>query len=200
MGEEPVERFRPTSGRITGVLALLLVAAVVVSALADPDSGLPLPVVAASLVMGVLVWSAMLRPRVWVTGEHLVLRNMLHTAEIPLAAIEKVAVQQVLAVSAGEKRYVSPAVGKSWRSTVGANRSDAERSAAGRRGAAETSYPEFVEERIARLAEEARARRGIALLSDEQLAVAAGVRRARAWPEIAALVLSGLFFLLSVAL
>jgi hypothetical protein len=197
--EAPVERFRPTSGRVTGVLALVLVAAVVVIGLVDRTHGFPLPVVAVALLVGVLVWAAMLRPRVWATEEDLVLRNMLDTAWIPLAAIEKVVVRQVLAVSAGEKRYVSPAVGKSWRQTLKSSRArgagDSDESSTDVRTA---SYPDFVEGRISRLAEEARAKRGIGLLSDEQLALAAGVRRRWAWPEVIGLVVAGLLVVLSL--
>jgi hypothetical protein len=196
---EPVEIFRPTSGRVTGVLGLVLVVGVVVIGLVDRTHGFPLPVVAVALVIGVLVWAAMLRPRVWATEEDLVLRNMMHTAWIPLAAIEQVVVRQVLAVSAGEKRYVSPAVGRSWRQTLKSNRArgadDPEKASTDVRT---PSYPDFVEERISRLAEEARARRGIGLLSDEQLALAAGVRRRWAWPELVGLVVAGVLFVLSL--
>jgi hypothetical protein len=161
--------------------------------LLNHDQGFPLPVVAAALMGAVLVWAAMLRPRVWATPEDLVMRNMLHTAWIPLAAIERIVVRQVLAVSAGEKRYVSPAIGRSWRQTVKAGRTPGTKEVA-------QSYPDFVEERISRLAEDARTRAGVGMLSDEQLALASGVRRAWAWPEVVALVVSVLFFVVSFAL
>lgn len=191
MSEEPVERFRPTSGRILGVIALVIALAVVVIGVVDREAGFSAPVVAAAVVIGVLVWSAMLRPKVWVTQQDLVLRNMLHTVCIPLAAIEQVAVRQVLAVSAGEKRFVSPAIGRNWRQAFRANR-------AARQPTAVESYPVFVEERIAQLAEDARARSGVTLLSDEQLVLAEGVRRTWAWPEIVALALASLAFVVTL--
>lgn len=191
MSEEPVERFAPTSGRILGLVALTIAVAVVVIGIVDREHGFPLPVAAAAVVFGILVWAAMLRPRVWVTEEDLVMRNMLHTVSLPLAAIERVVVRQVLAVSVGEKRFVSPAVGKSWRQTVRSNRS-------ARRKTPEQSYPDFVEERISHLSEAARARTGVQILSDEQLALASGVRRAWAWPEIVALAVSSLAFVVSL--
>lgn len=191
MSEEPVERFRPTSGRILGVIALVIALAVVVIGVIDREAGFSAPVVAAAVVIGVLVWSAMLRPKVWVTQQDLVLRNMLHTVCIPLAAIEQVAVRQVLAVSAGEKRFVSPAIGRNWRQAFRANR-------AARQPTAVESYPVFVEERIAQLAEDARARSGVTLLSDEQLVLAEGVRRTWAWPEIVALALASLAFVVTL--
>lgn len=191
MSHEPVERFRPTSGRILGVVALVIALAVVVIGVVDREAGFSAPVVAAAVVIGVLVWSAMLRPKVWVTQQDLVLRNMLHTVCIPLAAIEQVAVRQVLAVSAGEKRFVSPAIGRNWRQAFRANR-------AARQPTAVESYPVFVEERIAQLAEDARARSGVTLLSDEQLVLAEGVRRTWAWPEIVALALASLAFVVTL--
>lgn len=177
---EPVERFQPTSGRILGGIALVGVLAIVVIGVVDRDHGFPAPVVAGALVFGVLVWAAMLRPRVWATREHLVMRNMLHTVSIPLAAIETVVVRQVLAVSAGDDRFVSPAVGKSWRQALRSNKE-------AKRATATQSYPVFVEERISQLAEDARAQQGVRRFSDEQVALAADVRREWAWPEIAAL-------------
>lgn len=191
MSEEPVERFRPTSGRILGFMALALALAVVVIGVVDRESGFPPSVVAAAVVFGILVWAAMLRPKVWVTEQDLVLRNMLDTVFIPLAAIEQVVVRQVLAVRAGEKRFVSPAIGRNWRQAFRANR-------AARQPTATESYPVFVEERIAQLAEDARAKSGVTMLSDEQLVLAEGVRRAWAWPEIVGLALASAAFLLTL--
>ena len=189
-----MERFRPTSGRIVGTVGVLIAAAVVVIGIVDREHGFSLPVVFAALFLGILAWAAMLRPGLWATQDELVMRNMLETVHIPLGAIEQIAVRQVLAVSAGEQRYLSPAVGRSRRQAIRANRpSDAAADPA-------ESYPAFVEERISRLAEDARARQGIALLSDEQLELARGVRRQRAWPEIAGLVAAAVGFVVSLIL
>jgi hypothetical protein len=132
----------------------------------------------------------MLRPRVWATESDLVLRNMLDTVRIPLAAIESVAVRQVLAVGAGDARYVSPAIGQSWRRTVKAGRGATRKPA--------ESYPFFVEERIGRLAQDARARLGVRRYSAEQAALAEGVRRQPAWVEIGSLTVAGLVFVASL--
>ena len=206
MADEVVEKFRPTGGRILGVLALLMVAAVVVISLVDREHPFPPEVVWGSLFLGSLVWAAMLRPRLWVTTSDLVMRNMASTVRIPLAAIEQIAVRQVVVVRAGEERYVSPAVGKSWRQTAfnrsgrrepepGAARPSSPPGTLSSRGA--TPYPDFVDDRLHEVTEEARAKAGITLLSDEQLALAAGVRREWAWLEIALMVGTGLGFVLS---
>jgi hypothetical protein len=188
--DEPVERFHPTSGRIMGTIALVLVAAVVVIGVLDREHGFPMPVVLGAVVFGILVWAAMLRPRVWATGDDLVMRNMLNTAHIPLAAIEQVAVRQVLAVSAGERRFVSPAIGRSLRQTLKSNR--------GAQQTALQSYPVFVEERISQLADDARTQRGVRRFSEEQVALGADVRTTWAWPEIVGLVGFGAAFLVSL--
>jgi hypothetical protein len=190
VAEEVVESFRPTSGRITGSLALAIVAAIVAIGVFDRENGFPPYVVWAALFAGVVAWAAMLRPRLWATGSHLVMRNMLSTTSIPLAAIEQIAVRQVLAVRAGE-RYVSTAVGKTWRQTTRTDRKAKKPDAA-------PSYPVFVEDRLHQLAEEARARAGVGLMSEEQVALASGVRREWAWAEIAALVVTVLGFVLAL--
>jgi hypothetical protein len=212
MGEEPVERFRPTGGVLSGVLTLVVVVAVVVVGVANLAEGFPLPFVTGALVLGVLAWAAMLRPRVWATTDELVLRNMLSTAFIPLAAIEQVVVRQVMAVSAGERRYVSPAIGKSRGRSSGWGRREAPVAPFGSvRGSRrelptggvvgdqrrEPPYADFVADRISHLAEGDRVRRGIARWSAEQQALAAEVRQTRAWPEIIALALACLLFVAS---
>lgn len=188
---EVVERFRPTSGRIIGSIALALAVAVVVIGLFDRDFAFPAPVVWGALFGAALVWCSMLRPGLWATTSDLVMRNMASTVLIPLAAIDQVAVRQVVVVSAGEQRYVSPVVGRSWRQAIRGDKRPPKPGAA-------TPYPVFVDERLHQLTEEARAKAGITLLSDEQLALAAGVRREWAWPEIALMSLTGLGFVASI--
>ena len=191
MAESQVEEFRPTSGRVMGVVGLLVCAVVVVYGVFT--EGFPAAWIWVALVVGVLVWSSFLRPGVAATSSHLVLRNMLSTVSVPLAAIEQVVVGQVLAVRVGEKRYVSPAIGKSWRQAIKGNRRKPT-------ATSETPYPVFVEERISRLASDARDQAGVALLSDEQLALASDVRRQWAWPEIGALALATGGLLVAVVL
>lgn len=199
VADEVVEKFRPTGGRILGVLALLMVGGVVAVSLLDRDNAFPPAVVWGSLFGGSLVWASMLRPRLWITTSDLVMRNMASTIRIPLAAIEQIAVRQVVVVRAGEQRYVSPAVGKSWRRTAfdRGGRREPKPGAAVSSSRGATPYPDFVDERLHAVTEEARARAGITLLSDEQLALADGVRRQWAWPEIVLMAGTGLGFVLS---
>jgi hypothetical protein len=190
MPDEVVEDFRPSSGRITGLLGLGICVGIVVLGLVEFDEGFPPAGVWAALFAAVLLWSAMLRPRVRVTGPELRLRNMLTTISVPLASIEQIVVRQVLSVRAGDHRYVSSAVGKSWRQALKSDRP--------RDPGEDAPYPVFVEERLQQLAEDARTKAGITLMSDEQLELAKGVRREWAWPEIVLLGFTALGFVVAL--
>lgn len=192
MTEQVVERFKPTSGRIVGTVGLTLVAVVVVIGVVDPDSGFGGAILAGAAVVGVLTWASTLRPALWVTTESLVMRNMLETVTIPLAAIEQVAVQQVTAVRAGDRRYVSPVVGRSLRQVI-----------KGRRGAqtpVPSAYPDLVEQRIRSLAADAAAARGIRPRSAAQVELGREVRRRPAWVEVGLLGAALVVFVLTLFL
>jgi hypothetical protein len=183
-----VETFRPTSGRVMGVLAMALVVTLLVTAAWPGDQGFAPYAVWGLLFGAVLAWAAMLRPRLWATASDLVLRNMVTTTYVPLASIDEIAVRQVLAVRAGDARYVSPVIGRKLRE-LSPVRPDKDGTTP-----ATMPYPLFVQDRIHHLCERARAHEGIAMMSDEQLARAGDVRREWAYPEIVALVLTGLGF------
>jgi hypothetical protein len=180
MEQQAVEQFHPTSGRVSAVLVLLLAGVVVVVGVADPGS-VAAPVMAGAVLAAVLAWATMLRPALWATRADLVMRNMLETVHVPLAAVEQLAVRQVLVVRAGEKRYVSTVVGRPWRKVVRAPRPGSD-SSGGKDG--EKPYADYVEERLHHLMEEARETTGVRQLSDEQQALADGVRREPAWLPI----------------
>jgi len=182
-----VERFRPTSGRFTGLVLVVGGLLVAVLAVADPAQVIA-EVGAAGFFVAVLGWAATLRPRVSVVEDDLELRNMLETVTIPLAAVEELAVRQVLAVRAGEKRFTSPALGRGRKSLV-KGQSAPEFSSGGPSHVPGT-YPEFVEERIRKRVADARAAAGIRPGSAEQMALADGVRRVTAWPELVLLAIS----------
>jgi hypothetical protein len=177
-GEAPVtaavtERFPPTNGQVSGYLCLAVTLGILALALLPWDAGRPLGVAIVALFGTLLVWASMLRPAIWATERTLVLRGMFHTDEVPLGLIDRVVISQVVAISAGGKRYLSPAVGYTARQKIKAKRravagGDAARTAA-------DSYQVYVEERIAQLAKEDRERFG---------PTDAVVRRTYAWPEI----------------
>jgi hypothetical protein len=187
-GTVDVERFRPTSGRFTGIVLLSGATLTVLLAVLDSDKVIKEVGVAAVLV-GVLGWTASLRPRVSIVGDDLELRGMLDTVSIPLASVEELAVRQMLVVRSGDKKYTSPALGRSRRSLVkGVKETDPDTDETSR--VAASSYPEFVEQRIRQRVEDAMAAQGINRGSAEQVALGAGVRHRTAWLEIGALVVS----------
>lgn len=171
--DDVVERFHPTSGQVTGWLAVVGSAVVALAGLAYLDDGFPPWVVGLALLVGVLAWAAMLRPALWATDEHLVMRNLVETVHIRLAAIEEMAVRQVLAVRAGDRRWVSTVVGRSWRKAITARPSA---SGEAREGMA---YADFVETRLYDLVDRARRAEGVRPGSKEQLALPDPVRRSR---------------------
>lgn len=197
-----VERFRPTSGRFSGLLGLGTAGLVLVLALVGGSREAFVVAVGAALG-GVLVWAALLRPALWATRRDLVMRGMFHTDRLPLAAIDRVRVSQVLTVVAGDRRMVSPVVGYTLRQTVKTRArsggieqpnlgglepppvaADGARAVAG-------EHQAFVESRIEHLATTARDLAGIRPGSAEQRALADDVRRTWAWPEIGAVVVLG---------
>ena len=176
------ENFPPTSGRVMGVLAVLLSLGVMVLAIVDGEQGLGAPVAWGAAFVAIVSYAAMLRPAVRVEQGTLVLRNMLDTNVVPLAAVEEVAVRQVLAVRAEEKRYVSPAIGHSFMRTI--------RPRVSRDGQLEISYPDYVRDRILSLSDGARRRMGNADLPP--------VRHEWAWPEIAGLTVTAVGCVVSI--
>lgn len=174
-----VEKFHATSGHVTGWMTVVVSAAVVIAGLAYLGDGFPVWVIGAALLVGALAWAAMLRPALWATEEHLVMRNLAETVHIRLAAVEEMAVRQVLAVRAADRRWVSTVVGRPWRKAITA------RSAAGASGErtphADMPYADFVENRLYELVDAARSTAGVRPGSTEQLALPDAVRREPAW-------------------
>lgn len=209
---EDLEHFAPTGGRIVGVLGLLMATAVAGLGVLDRDA-VPAPVAAAALVGGVLAWASLLRPRVSVSRDTLHLRNMLETIHVPLAAIDQLVVRQVLAVRVGEKRFVSPAVGRKVRKVRGAQQRLGQvfmpglpdrmddvvgPASVAQRPPTTVSYADHVEGRLRELIADARTRHGVRPYSDEAEALARGVRREPSWPEIVALLLTTALFVVTL--
>lgn len=190
-GEAVVERFQPTSGRLSGWSAVALSATLVVAAGVYRDQGFPAWVGAAALLVGVLAWASMLRPALWATEEHLVMRNLGETVRIRLAAVEEMALRQVLAVRAGDRRLVSTVLGRTWRKTV-TSRRDPSAAEGTREG---MNYADWAEQRLRELVDAARERAGVAAGSEEQRALPDAVRRE---PAVAPLALIGASALLLV--
>lgn len=192
-GEAVVERFQPTSGRLSGWSAVALSATLVVAAVVYRDQGFPVWVGAAALLVGVLAWASMLRPALWATEEHLVMRNLGETVHIRLAAVEEMAVRQVLAVRAGDRRLVSTVLGRTWRKTV-TSRRDPSAEEGTREG---MHYADWAEQRLRELVDVARERAGVTAGSEEQRALPDAVRREPALVPLALIGVAALLLVIS---
>jgi len=178
-----VQQFHATNGRVSGYIGLGCAAVILAFALAAHDPGMPLGIAILAVLGALLVWAIVLRPAVWTTERHLVMRNMFHTDIIPLRSIERVVVAQVLAVFADGRRFVSAAIGYSTRQSV-KNRTGTRSGRAAPPTALDT-YQVFVEERLNHLAQDDRER-----YADGETAP----RRTFAWPEMGGVVVLVLAF------
>jgi hypothetical protein len=183
----PVERFKPTGGMLVGWVSLAAaVALLVVVPLSEPNMvGVRVDLVIVLVVL--LVWMALLRPRATAYADRLVLHNMASDTQLPLAAIDTVLVRTTLNVWMDEKRYVCVGIGRSTRKLVNQRGrgpltlfgvgNNERRYGFGESAdvGASVDYATFVEERIATLARAARK------ASDGPLPP---VRRAPAVPEL----------------
>lgn len=192
-GEAVVERFHPTSGRFSGWAAVLLSAAVVVAMVVYLDDGFPAWVGGAALLAGVLSWATMLRPALWATEEHLVMRNLAETVHIRLAAVEEMAVRQVLAVRVGDRRLVSTVLGRTWRKAMTSRPAPSAEDGT-REG---MSYIDWAEHRLRELVDAARERAGVAAGSDEQRALPDAVRREPALVPLAVIAVAAVLMVVS---
>src|SRR6476661_7379182 len=174
-----VERFQPTSGRFTGWTTIVLAVLVVVAGVAYADEGFPPWVAALGLLVGILAWAAMIRPALWATHEHLVMRNLAETVHIRLAAVE----------------------GRTWRKALTSrHRPGGLADDAALAPTEGMHYADFVENRLYELVEKARSGAGIRAGSQEQLALPDAVRREPAWLPIGLMVGSALLLVVTLFL
>lgn len=176
MEDEQTEWFTALGARVTGVVGLVVVGAVVLLGVTGVGGAFHPAAYAVCGLVAVVIWVVLLRPGIGLGEEWLILRNPLSTVHLPLAAIEQVAVGQWLAVLVGGRRYTNSGVGRSGRQ---ARKDD------GLPGETlQRSFGGIVEMRIERRAENARSRLRITRSSEEQAALAAEVRREPARVEI----------------
>lgn len=171
--EPVVEKFHPT-GQVGGwlsVLAGLFLAGIAVTG----DDQRVHSLGAVGLLVAALSWASMVRPALWVerSGQvrDLVLRNGFTTTRLPLAAIERLAVEQVLFVWVGDKRYGSPVLGRSRRKVI----KGVPDQMPDELPADKVPYNDFVKGRLHDHMSEAQQAAGVRPASDEQQALASGV-------------------------
>jgi hypothetical protein len=211
---EEMQRFRPTNGRVMGVLGLLLCVFVAAVFVLYETPRTAVPGVLGCAFGAVLVWLAMLRPSVAASTTELRMRTLFETISIPLASVDTVIVRRYLLVRSGGQKYICPAISRPLRKTVrnemrwggqqflapglseeqltGGNlRTEVEQN--------ELAYPDFVEQRIGQLAANDRARRGIEERSEEEYELGAQVVRRIAWVEVGVLAVLAVAFVVALA-
>lgn len=163
-----VEKFQSGSSRALGITGVVIGLGALVLILLEGISLDALPWMVLCALVAAASWVALLRPQLRLTGETLVLRNMVDQVTLPVAAVTDVEVRRFVLVRTGERRFTSAAVSRPLREVA--------RGAAVARPA---SYPDMVEGRIQACASAARAAGATPDLGD--------VRRSWAWPEIGVL-------------
>jgi hypothetical protein len=112
------QRFGPTSGVITGWAGVVLATLVGVGVAVEDPSVTGFGVAALVLALGVLAWCFLLRPRVLIRGEQLVLRNAFTDQLIPLCAVEDIVVRQTTVVATDDGVYRGIGVGRPLRKII----------------------------------------------------------------------------------
>jgi hypothetical protein len=205
----PLERFKPTTGLFSGYAGLALAVFAFLYCALFVHTMVGLRVALAALFAGVVVWVTQLRPRVTAYPDELLLRGSVKDSRIPYLAIEEVTITQMLNVFAAGKRYVCIGIGKgivsdvrqrakqeraaSKGNTAGRWREFSEKAERASLDERAMSYHTFVTTRIEELVDEAR--RNARRRGDE---TAPPVRTVWARPEVAALVVTALAFVVSL--
>lgn len=110
--------FGPTSGTLTGWFGLFLCAVVVAASFLTHDGLVEARLILSALLAAVVIWAFLLRSRVIVGPESVVLRNAFVEHTVPYSVIDSVDIRTVTCVYVGEKRYVGAGVGHSVRALV----------------------------------------------------------------------------------
>lgn len=200
----PVERFKPTGGHLTGYVGLALVLFAIGYVALAVHSLTGLRVALGAAFFGVVVWATQVRPRATAYPRHVVLKNAVRDTHVPLAQVDEVAMGQTLNLWVGDRRFVCIGIGHSLRedvkarrrrdeSTLGTSRMSeltllAERASNEERA---STYQTFVLTRLVELVEQAK---------KQPAPGPEAPRQVWAWPELAALVVTGGAFAVSLVL
>lgn len=184
--EEPA--LGPTSGTVSGWFGIVLGLVVLVVALTDRSFGDTPVLVSASLLGIALVWTLLLRPRIVLRRDAMVLRNGFVDHVVPWGLVDGVTVRSVTHVHVGERRYVGTAVGRSTLRMVRDERQARAGSETVAPGAVAVgaNLPDFLEARVAERLRDASRGEG-------------RVRRLIAWPEVVLVALPAVALVIALA-
>ena len=207
--ERVLERFKPTTGTLIGIAGLLVAAFALGYVLISVHTVVGLRIGLGAVFGAVVVWVSQLRPRVTAYTKQLHLKGPLRDARVPYVLIDEVTMAQTLNVWVGEQRFMCIGIGKSLGSDIrqrakkerqgsllGSSRTRefSEKAELAAPDQTAMSYHTFVVTRIEELVDQAKRdlRRSGGSTEGEQ------VRRPYAVPEIVALAVTGLAFLVSL--
>ena len=206
---QPVERFKPTSGQLLGYVGVGLAVFVIGSVVLFQHTVSGLQFALGALFFGFLVWVTQVRPRATAYQDHVVLKNSVRDAHVPLAAVDEVSMGQTLGLWVGDRRYVCIGIGKSMRQDLKSRR----RSMVDDSDLGTSRFSEMRRKaEIANLDERAMSYQTFVVTRLEELVDQAKREQARAqaeppapriqvaWPEVAFLTLSGTLFVVSLFL
>ena len=111
--QQPIERFKPTTGAFVGWSGVVLAVGTVVYVLVNEHNRFGLQLGLAAAFAGVVVWVTQLRPRVTAYPDTLLMQGSIRDTHVPYVLIDEVAMAQTLNVWVGRKRYVCVGIGKS---------------------------------------------------------------------------------------
>jgi hypothetical protein len=198
----PVERFKPTGGVFVGYAGLAAAALALGYVVLFVHTVTGLQVALGAVFIGVVVWVTQVRPRATAYPRHVVLKNSVRDAHVPLAAVDEVAMGQMLNLWVGDERYVCIGIGQSLREDLKTRRRKQDVTGGGSRLTQLTlkaerastderamSYQTFIVTRLEELVEQAKREPAPEPYPPARYVVA--------WPEVAVLAATGLAFLLT---
>ncbi len=201
----PVERFKPTNGMFAGYAGLAAAAVTLGYVALDVHTLTGLRLALGAVFFAVVIWVTQLRPRATAYPRHVVLRNSVRDAHVPYVLVDEVSMSQTLNVWSGGRRFVCIGIGQSLREDIKARRRKEQASGGGRltefalraeRASTDEramSYQTFVLTRLEELVDQAKREHRRAPQEPHQPA-----RHVLAWPEVSALVATGLVFVVSL--
>lgn len=205
----PVERFKPTSGQMLGYagIGLSLFALGYVVWTVHTMTGLRIGL--GAVFFGAVVWVTQVRPRATAYTHHVVLKNAVRDAHVPLAAVDEVGISQLLSLWVGERRFSCIGIGSSIRADLKSRR----RAALDEADIGTSRFSELRRKAdMANLDERAMTYQTFVVTRLEELIEASKKEHARtgrtpdephwqvAWPEVALITVSGIAFVVTLAL
>ena len=209
--ERVLERFKPTTGMLVGWAGMAVAAFALGYVVISVHTVVGLRIGIGALFAAALIWVTQLRPRVTAYTRDLHLQGSLRDARVPYVAITQVSLGQTLNIWVGERRFVCIGIGKSLAADVkqrakkenqgsllGKSRMRELSDKADLAGLDQTAmdYQTFVVTRIEELVDQAKRQRKFAGDTGEL----PPVLRPYAVPEIVALAVTGLAFVVSLFL